>query len=922
MVQLEQDVPLIPMAMIRLSEGETKVLGCVPTPLLVLDQQFRLVFVNESAARVLRYDLGELEGHHIETVVPEQLRERYRQLRHASLQGAARARREMRGERIFRTKDGEEIPVELLVSPAVIGGQELYICGFADISLQKHSEQETIERLHSIVEHSDVGIFLVQVTEDGAFLFESFNPIAEKFTGLKSEQARGRRLDQVVSGKHAERIAQNYQRCVDTGRPVTFEETFDALNGGLSFRTTVIPIRNSEGRVHRLIGLARETTEQRRVERDLAAVRRSLGESEEKFRKIFSVCPNPIAITELSSGRVLEVNDAFERVFGYSRNYALGKTTFELGVWRDAKTRKLMLEQARARGAFRDLELQGIDHMGSVLTLLLSGEVIEIDGIECLVTYIHDVSEERANKRALAESEERFSKAFGASPDALAIFDLTDARMLEVNEGFVRLFGRERHAVIGKTTVEAGLWASPTVRDRALQILQRERSLRDFPIDAQRVNGEIRECLLSAEVLDIGPRPCAVVTIRDVTLTRRAERERAELERQLRQSQKLDALGTLAGGIAHDFNNILGAIQAYAELIKLDKNEPEVVETHVAELQRAADRAAELVRQILTFSRKQPQQKRSPVNIEEAVHEALSFVRAAISSTIVLKVEFEPNLPLVLADATQLHQVIMNLCTNAAHAMKTKQGTLSVRLEGVDVDAELKSAVPELQERRYARLTVSDTGEGIPSEVTKHIFEPFFTTKPPGEGTGLGLSVVHGIVREHEGAIVVESAVGEGTKVTVYLPEFADQLWEGDAPASELVPGNGELVLFVDDERVLCESVPALLERLGYRVEAHSSATTALTSFARRANEYGLVLTDLTMPVMTGIELAQKVHALEPRTPIVVMTGYGGNHTAESLRQFGVHDVILKPLSARALARCLAQSLAQRRSLGPHQMRS
>lgn len=896
--------------MSRLSEVESAVLGSVPTPLLILDEQFRVVFANESAARALRYDQGELEGNHIEAVVPEQLRERYRQLRQASLQGAAPAKREMRGERILRTKCGEEIPVELVVSASAVGGHQLYVCGFADISSQKHAEQETIERLHSIVEHSDVGIFLVQVTEEGTFLFEAFNPVTEKLTGLKSEQARGRRLDQVVPANDAQRIAQNYQRCVDAGQPITYEEVFEPVVGGQSFRTTLVPIRNSQGRVHRMVGLSRETTEQRRVERDLAAVRRSLGESEEKFRKVFSVCPNPIGITELSSGRLLEVNDAFERVFGYSRDYALGKTTFQLGLWNDAKTRALMIDKVRQRGAFRDLEAQGSDHLGSVLTLLLSGEVIEIEGAPCLVTYVHDVSEERANKRALAESEERFSKAFGASPDALAIFDLTDARMLEVNEGFVRLFGRERQEVIGKTTIEAGLWASPLVRERAVDILHRERSLSDFPIQARRVNGEIRECLLSAETLDIGPRPCAVVTVRDVTETRSAERERMELERQVRQSQKLDALGTLAGGIAHDFNNILGAIQAYAELIKLDKGEPEVVESYVAELQRAADRAADLVRQILTFSRKQPQQKRCPLNLEETVHEALSFVRAALSSTIALTVEFEPNLPLVLADATQIHQVIMNLCTNAAHAVKAKQGTVNVGLVGIDVDAELKRAVPELQERRYVRLTVSDTGEGIPSEVTKHTFEPFFTTKPPGEGTGLGLSVVHGIVREHEGVIVVDSVVDEGTTVSIYLPEFADQLWESDAPESELVRGNGELVLFVDDERVLCQSVPALLDRLGYRVEAHSSATTALTSFARRSTEYRVVLTDLTMPVMTGIELAQKVHALDPRTPIVVMTGYGGNHTAESLRQFGVRDVILKPLSARTVARSLAQCLA------------
>ncbi len=411
-----------------------------------------------------------------------------------------------------------------------------------------------------------------------------------------------------------------------------------------------------------------------------------------------------------------------------------------------------------------------------MLTLVLSGEVIEIEGTRCLVTYVHDVTEERANKRALAESEERFSKAFSASRDALAILELPSGRMLEVNDGFVQLFGWPRSAVLGRSSIEVGLWAEPQARERAVAVVEREGSLVDYPMDARRASGEVRECLLSIEGLEIGGARCAVATIRDVSEARRAERERAELERQLRQSQKLDALGTLAGGIAHDFNNILGAIQAYAELIKLDSAEPELVETHVVELQKAADRAADLVRQILTFSRKQPQRKRSPVNLEEAVHEALSFVRAALASTIQLSVGLEPAVPLVLADPTQLHQVIMNLCTNAAHAMKERQGSLTVKLEVVDVDTTLRRVLPELQEWRYARLSVTDTGEGIPEEVLKHIFEPFFTTKPPGEGTGLGLSVVHGIVREHQGVILVDSVIGEGTSVSIYLPEYAEQL--------------------------------------------------------------------------------------------------------------------------------------------------
>ncbi len=346
-----------------LGAAESVVLGCLPTPLVMLDHGFRIVFASESAAQTLRYSRAELEGRHIEELVPEQLRERYRQLRHNFVLQLETSQVEMRGERILRTKSGEEIPVELVGSLLELQGHKVYLIGFTDVSSHKRAEQETIERLHSIVEHSEVGIFLIQVTEDETFLFEAFNPVTEKLTGLKSDQARGRKPDQVVPVDEAVRITQNYQRCVNLGLPITYEEVSGPLSGSKTFRTTLVPIRNGQGRVHRMVGLAHDITEQKRAERDLAAARRSLGESEEKFRRAFSVSPHPISITELSTGRLLEVNDAFERVFGYSREHSLGKTTFELGLWKDQNVHARMLAKVHEKGAFRDLEAEGIDHL-------------------------------------------------------------------------------------------------------------------------------------------------------------------------------------------------------------------------------------------------------------------------------------------------------------------------------------------------------------------------------------------------------------------------------------------------------------------------------------------------------------------------------------------------------------------------------
>jgi PAS domain S-box-containing protein len=887
------------------------ILAQSPVPMMVFDSEWRILFVNDACARLLHYTPRELEGRTIDDVIPEQLRARYRQIRNDSIRDRQPNTVFLRGERVARTKGGDEALVDVAVSRVEAEGRELRIATLVDISAQKQLEQETIERLHSIVEHAEVGIFLIQVERDGTFTFESFNPVTEKLTGLRSEQARGRKPEDVVPAAEAAQVTSNYQRCATLGLPVTYEEAPGLVVGGRSFRTTLVPIRDRAGRVHRIIGLAHDTTGQKQAELALLSTQKSLRESEDRFRKVFAVSPHPIGITELDSGALLEVNEAFERVFGHPRKEAIGKSTTELGLWRDPEARARMIESVQQHGSFRNLEIAGADRVGKPLSLLLSGEVIELDGARRLVTYVHDVTDSRAFQAALARSEARFTKAFLASPDAFVILDGESGVFLEVNEGFVRLFGRTRTDVIGRTSVEVDLWENPLVRERARDVLLRDKTLRDFEIVAKTPGGETRDCVMSAERLDIDGGWCIVASIRDVTDARRAERMRAELELQLRQSQKLDALGTLAGGIAHDFNNILGAMLAFAELINLDVREPERIHEHLVELKRSGDRAADLVRQILMFSRKQPLSTRRPTGIDSTVRDALGLVRAGLPSTIALKMELASQELVVLADATALHQVLMNLCTNAAHAMRECHGVLSVQLDAYSVDARFATVNPGLQEGRYARLLVSDSGEGMSSEVLKRVFEPFFTTKGPGQGTGLGMAVVHGIVREHEGVIVLSSEVGKGTVVTVYLPEYEEGLRNSLAPEPTLPRGQGERLMLVDDESVLCQSVAGLLERLGYRVEAFTDPRKAIVRFRQEPDAFGLVLTDLTMPGMTGLDLAREIASRSPDKPVVVMSGFGGEHSSQSLQPIGVRELLAKPLSALRIAVCVYTHLNQ-----------
>ena len=872
-------------------------------PVLVMDSTWSIQLVNQASLDLFGYSREEFATLGIDELVPEQLRDRYGSLRQEASSGAERGVL-FRGERVVRAKDGREIPIQVALSRVVVEGTEFRVSSIFDLTAQKEAEQETIERLYSIVEHADVGVFLIQVTEDGAYLFETFNPVTERLTGLKREQARGRRPEQVVPGPEGVRITERYRRAVELGTPSTYEEIGETRAGERVFRTTLVPIRNRAGRVHRLIGLAHDITEQKRAEHALAKARVSLQESEEKASKAFRASPHPIGITDLATGRLLEVNDAFERTFGHSREQALGKTTLELELW-DGEQRARMLELLRERASFRDLEVNGKRRDGSRLSLVLSGEIIELSDARCLVTYVHDITAEKAAKREAQQSELRFAKAFGAIQDALAIVDVQSGLILEVNQGFERLFGHTRAELVLSTSLETGLWVDPLQRERARVLLFERGTLRDFPIVALRSDGQHRDCLLSADIVRLDEGGAVIAYIRDVTEKLRVERANAELEAQLRQAQKMDALGTLAGGIAHDFNNILGAIMAYAELIKMDVLLPQQVETYVGELKRAGERAKDLVQQILTFSRRQPQQRR-PVRVDTAVRDALNLLRSTLPATIRIEAVVSPDTPIVLADLTQIHQVMTNLGTNALHAMRRSPGTLRITLDTVRVE----QATAQLEARRYARITVSDTGEGMSPETVRHMFEPFFTTKLPGEGTGLGLAVVDGIVRDHEGVISVTSEPGRGTTVTIDLPEHEAALHEETAAKAELRRADGQRVLFIDDEAVLCRSVASLLERLGYRVTARTDPAEALDLFQKNPQAFDVVLTDLTMPGLTGVDVAREVQKLDPTKPILMMSGFNSTWTAEALRAVGVVELIKKPLGAVQLSETLASVIA------------
>ena len=410
---------------------------------------------------------------------------------------------------------------------------------------------------------------------------------------------------------------------------------------------------------------------------------------------------------------------------------------------------------------------------------------------------------------------------------------------------------------------------------------------------------------LEKKMLDLEAANRALVE--DIAERERSAIERANLEEKLRQAQKMEAIGTLAGGIAHDFNNILAGILGFAELGVEEAADPRFSELHFKEILKAVQRARDLVRQILAFSRHR-EQDRKAIHLDETVQEALRLLRATIPATIEIVTDLKPGTPSVLADSSQVHQIVTNLVTNGWHAIgDNTAGKITVELTEFQVDEDFSLTHPDLRPARYLRLSISDTGHGIPSETLARIFEPFFTTKAPGSGTGLGLSVVHGLMKSFDGAITVYSEPGRGTTFHLYFPAL--EFGATDAQSEERTEprGRGERILFVDDEPVLAMLGERFLTRLGYTPVVQTDPRAALAHF----NDYpcDIVVTDLTMPHLSGIEFARGIWEMNPNARVVLTTGYSATLDPQRAQQLGFRELLLKPYTVHGLGEAVQRAL-------------
>jgi PAS domain S-box-containing protein len=539
---------------------------------------------------------------------------------------------------------------------------------------------------------------------------------------------------------------------------------------------------------------------------------------------------------------------------------------------------------------------------GTAVEVEVQSAGVRYDGAPAIQVTAHDIGPRKEAEEALRESEERYRRLFEAESDAIIILDRDTGRFVDTNEAALRLYGYSREEFLRLRAADISSEPTQTrqaIAEGATIVPLRWHRKRDgtvFPVEISASNFEARG------------RKFHVGAIRDLTERKRAEAERQDFERRAQESQKLESLGVLAGGIAHDFNNILSGISGYASLARIaasrGANQPEYLE----EIGRATQRAAELVRQILAFSRT-GQAMVGRVQLRHVVDEAVRLLRATIPSTIAFETHLAQDLPAVSGDASQLHQIVMNLGTNSWHAMRERPGRLTIRLEECAVDEALAPTLPGVQPGPHVRLTVDDTGCGMSPETQQRVFEPFFTTKAPGEGTGLGLSVVHGIVRRHRGAIRLTSEVGRGTTFEIYLPAVASTPLDRREDAATAPVGQGERILFVDDEVPIMNIGRISLGQLGYEVVAESSAAEALARLEREPGTFHLVVTDQTMPEFTGLEFARRARALRPDLPVILATGNSVNLEPEQIQAAGICEVLEKPYTIGMLAAAVRRYL-------------
>jgi PAS domain S-box-containing protein len=753
----------------------------------------------------------------------------------------------------------------------------------ANRQLEHQVEERTaqLRDLAAIVESSDDAI----IGKDLEGVITSWNQGAERIYGYKGEEVLGCQVSRNVP---EDRIQELHEIMVRVARGERIEqlETKRITKDGrvLDVSLTISPIRNVSGSITGASAIGRDISRAKRAED-------ALRKSEEQYRLLFDHNPLPMWVFDRKTLSFLAVNEAAISHYGYSREEFARLTILDIrpttdipGLLKDLSQPVPGLQDAKVwRHRIKD---------GSVIQVEITAHELDFEGHEAELVLANDITERTNSEERLHQSQEKFAKAFRASPFGISISTESEGRYVDANPAFLTMMGYELDEMVGRTSGDLEVWADPHQRDEMLRQLNTGNTVKQIEARFRTHAGEIRLVQVAAERIALDSKPCVLAIMQDVTDSRR-------LEQQFRQSQKMEAIGRLAGGIAHDFNNMLGVIIGYSEIAQDNLSETHPAKKHIEQIKLAGNRAASLTRQLLAFSRQQVLEPKI-LNLNTAVKNMTRMLSRMIGENIELVVKPAEPLGNVQADLGQIEQVLMNLSVNARDAMP-KGGKLVIETANVDLDKSYAQQHQSVVPGPYVMLTVSDTGVGMDPSVMNQIFEPFFTTKGPNEGTGLGLSTVYGIVKQSGGYIWVYSETNKGSTFKIYLPRVGKPA-ESSASGKETAAARGtETILIVEDDPTLRMLTVELLEGSGYVLLQAENGITALELARNYQGTIELVVTDVIMPGMSGPDMADELHKLQPATKVLYISGYTGEFAAhQGVLGMGA-PLLSKPFSRNSL---------------------
>ena len=651
------------------------------------------------------------------------------------------------------------------------------------------------------------------------------------------------------------------------------------------------------------------------VERDRTI--EALRSGEARFRALYNRTPAMQHVTD-SSSAILQVSDYWLEVTGYARDEVLGRSIDEFLTPESRRYRhEVVVPGSRRTGFVKDVEYRIVRKDGTVMDVV-SSTTAERDGGGEIVrwyTVFRDITDRKRAEAAVVENQRRLAGIVDSAMDAI-ITVADDQRILVFNAAAEAMFGCEAGAAIGTSLDRFIPVASRAAHATQIRRFGERGEARRPMAGARRVtdlraDGEEFPIEASISAVTVEGRPLYTVILRDVTERLRAEATRTRLEAQLREAQKMEAIGTLAGGIAHDFNNIIGAIVGNVDLARQDLPAGHPAAQSLEEIAKSSHRARDVIEQILTFSRREEPQRRA-LDVRQSVEDAFKLLRATLPANVRIATRLPARPACAMGDPTQVHQLLINLGTNAWHALDGKPGDIEIAVDEVELDAAGAREAGARAPGRHVHVSVRDNGVGMDAETQSRIFEPFFTTKPAGKGTGLGLAVVHGIVRGHGGGIVCRSSPGAGSTFHVYLPSSDVPAAAAAAVSSALSPGgSGQHVIYVDDDEALVFLAQRLLSRAGYRVSGYTDPVDALAAIRAEPSAYRLVVSDYSMPSMSGVDLARAIRATRADLPVVITTGYVTDELRRLADEVGVREIVYKPDSAAQLVGAVERLLRE-----------